>query len=68
MFLQFIMSSSSVTTSPITHQFPRCPGGNGSGKKLAVKIERGLLALKFYMKMWRIMISEIHSDNDPEER
>ena len=55
-------------TSPVTHQFPGCAGGNRSGKKLAVKSERALLTLKFYMEMWRIMISEIHSDNDPEER
>jgi hypothetical protein len=48
-----------MTTSPVSYQFPSRPGGDGSGKKLAVKIERRLLTLKFYMEMWRIMISEI---------
>jgi hypothetical protein len=47
-----------MTTSPLTYQFPGCPGGNTSSKKLTVKIERRLLALKLDMKVWRIMISE----------
>jgi len=57
-----------MTTSPITYQFPGCPGGNISGAKPTVKSERRLLALKLDMKMWRIMISEIHSDDDAEKR
>ena len=41
-------------TSPITYQFPGCPGGNSTSKKLAVKIERRLLALKLDMEVWRL--------------
>jgi hypothetical protein len=47
-----------VTTSPITDKFSCCPGRNISGKNLPVKIERGFLSLKFYVKVWRIMVSE----------
>jgi hypothetical protein len=57
-----------VTTSPVTHQFSRRPGGNTSRKKPTVKVKRGLLALKLDVKMWWIMISEIHSNDDSEER
>jgi hypothetical protein len=57
-----------VTTHPIAHQFPGCCGRNIPRTKLAVKSERCLLALKFNVKVWRIMISEIHSDDDSEER
>jgi hypothetical protein len=57
-----------MTTSPVTYKFPSCPGRNISSDKLAVKIERCLFTLKFDVKMWRVMISEIHSDDDPEER
>src|SRR4029077_14462795 len=58
----------SVTTSPVAHQFPGGAGGNISGPKPTVKSKRRLLALKLDMKMWRIMISEIHSVDDPEKR
>jgi len=57
-----------MTTSPITHQFPSRPGRNTSIHKLTVKIESRLLALKLDMEMRRIVISEIHSDNDSEKR
>ncbi len=57
-----------MTTSPITHQFPSRPGRNISIHKLTVKIESRLLALKLDMEMRRIVISEIHSDNDSEKR
>jgi len=57
-----------MPTSPVAHQFPGRPGGNISRVKLPVKRERCLLALKLDVKMWRIMISEIHSDDDPEKR
>jgi hypothetical protein len=57
----------SVTMGPVTHQLPGCPGGNVSSEKLTFKIKRGLLPLKLDMEMWRMMISEIHPDNDPEE-
>jgi hypothetical protein len=57
-----------MTTSPVTHQFPSRPGRNISRTKPTVKSERRLLSLKFNVEMWRIMISEIHSDDDPEKR
>jgi len=57
-----------MTTSPVVHQLPGCPGGDVSSKKLTVKVKRGLLALKFYMEMWRIMIAKIHSNNNSEKR
>ena len=56
-----------VTARPLTHQSPCRAGGNTSGKKLAVKIERGLLALILDMEVWRFMIPEIHPDNDPKK-
>jgi len=57
-----------MPTSPVAHQFPGRPGGNISRVKPPVKRERCLFALKLDVKMWRIMISEIHSDDDPEKR
>jgi len=57
-----------VTTSPVTHEFSGGRGGNISDKKSTVKIKRRFFSLKLDMKVWRVMISEIHSDNDPEER
>jgi len=36
-------------------------------RSLAIKIERALLALILDMKVWRIMIPEIHPDNDPNK-
>ena len=57
----------SVTTSPVSYEFPCCPGGNTSSKKLAVKIERRLLTLKLDMEVWRVMIPEIHPNNNPEK-
>ena len=56
-----------VTTSPVTNQFPCCPGRNKSSNKFAVKIERALLSLKLDVEVWRIMISKIHPDNNPEK-
>jgi hypothetical protein len=54
--------------SPVAHEFPGRPGRNVSSKKSTFKIKRGLLALKLNREMWRIVISEKHSDNNPEER
>ena len=56
-----------MTTRPVTHQLSRRRRGNVAGPKPTVKRKRRLLALKLDVKMWRIMISEIHSDDDPEE-
>ena len=47
-----------MTTSPVAHQLPGGSGGDISRTKPTVKRERGLLALKVDVKMWRIMISE----------
>jgi len=57
----------SMMTSPVTHQFPGRPGGNAPSNELAVKIERRLLTPKLDMEMWRIVVSEIHPNNDPKE-
>jgi len=57
-----------MTTSPVVHQFPGGPGGNISRTKPTVKSERCLLALKLDVKVRRIVICEIHSDDDSEER
>ena len=57
-----------MTTCPVAHQLPSGSGGNISRTKSTVKSERRLLSLKFNVEMWRIMISEIHSDDDPEKR
>jgi hypothetical protein len=56
-----------VTTRPLTHQFPGRCGGNSSRKKLTAKIECGSLTLKLDMEVWRIVIPEIHPDNDSKE-
>ena len=57
-----------VTTGPVTYKFPGRSGGNISRMKSTIKGERRSLAPKLDMKMRRIMIAEIHSDNDSEER
>ena len=38
-----------------------------SSNKVAVKIERGPLSPKLDVEMWRVMISEIHPDDDAEK-
>ena len=57
-----------MTTSPVPHQLPGSPGGNISRTEPTVKSKRRLLALEFNVEVWRIMVSEIHSDDDSEER
>jgi hypothetical protein len=51
----------------IAHQFAGCSRGNVSGMKLPVKSERCLFTLKLNVEVWWIVISEIHSDDDPEK-
>jgi hypothetical protein len=65
-FFQFIISSS--RDDEPSHVPISGLGGNSFSKKLAIKIERRLLALKLDMEMWRIMTAKIHANNDSEKR
>lgn len=56
-----------MPTGLFMNQFSRCSRGNTTGDKFAVKIERGPLSPKLDVEVWRVMISEVRPDDNPEE-